>query len=149
MAPTALDPSTPLQMGARYTFQFSQSAVPFVAANNNEITDAVVKGMPNITGVAVSGESTFGGQIEISFTYNDPDNNDPVGAFGQQMAMQASSAFTLDNLTFVMGFGGPSGTLGDPNADATGLATGLKDVSSVLMWAVIAIIVVVVAVRFL
>src|SRR5262249_55694327 len=127
---------------------FSQSAVPFVAANANEITEAVVNSLPMLTGVTVSGESAFGGSVDITFTYNDQDNNDLIGNFGAYMAQMLSTQFSLDGFAFVQGFGGPKGSQGDPNADTEGLKKAFGDISTTAIVVAVAVVVVVVAIKF-
>lgn len=149
MPPQALDNSTPMQQGAQYSFTFSQSAVPFVAANNNEIVAAVAKSLPQLSGVSVSGESGFGGTVDITFVYNDPDNSDLVGDMGQYMAQVISAQFTVDGFSFIQGFGGPQGSQGAPNSDLTGLQTGLDELGKNALYIGIGIVLVVLAIKFL
>jgi hypothetical protein len=147
--PQVLDNSTPMQQGAQYSFTFSQSGVPFIAADSNEIVQAVVASLPQISQVAVSGESIIGATIDLTFTYNDPDNNDRVGDMGQYIAQVISTQFILDSFTFVQGFGGPKGSQGDPFALSNGIESTFENLGSTAMYIGIAIVLVVVAIKFL
>ena len=147
--PLALDPSTPMQFGGRYTFQFSQSAVPFVAANSNEIVAAILATVQNVSQVSVNGESTFGGEVSVNLTYNDQDNNDPVGDVGQQIALAMGSQFTLDSFTFEQAYGGDASPLGSPTADADTIESAAAGLGSTAILVALAIVGVVVAVKFL
>lgn len=149
MSPQAVDNSTPMQFGQQYSLTFSQSAVPFVAANNNEIVNAVVKTLPQLSGVSVSGESSFGGNVDITFTYNDPDNNDSVGNMGQYIAQLISTQFTLDSFTFVQGFSGTQGSQGAPNSDTQGLQHLADSIGKDALYIGIGIVLIVLAVKFL
>lgn len=146
--PNPLAPNAVMQYGAQYTFEFSQSSIPGVAANNNEIVSAVIASFPQAAQVSVSGESTFGGTVDVTFTYNDPDNSDDVTDLGQAMAIAISTQFTLDSFTFVQAYGGPSGSQGAPNSDTTGLGNALGDVSGAAIAIAVLIVVAFVAIKF-
>jgi hypothetical protein len=147
--PQAVDNSTPMQQGQQYSFSFSQSAVPFVAANNNEIVAAVAASLPQLSGVSVSGESSFGGTVDITFIYNDQDNNDLVGDMGQYMAQVISTQFTVDGFTFIQGFIGPQGSqTAGVNSLGTGIETALNSVGKTALFIGIGVVLVILAVKF-
>jgi hypothetical protein len=148
MQSQALGNSTPMQFGQQYSFTFSQSAIPFVAANNNEIVEAVTKSLPQLSGVSVSGESSFGGSVDITFIYNDSDNNDSVGDVGQYMAQLISAQFTVDGFTFIQGFGGPTGSQGAPDSDLTGLSNLSSTIGKTALYVGIGVVLVIVAIKF-
>jgi hypothetical protein len=149
MPPQGLPNSTPMQLGSVYTFTFSQSAVPFVAATNNEILNAVKAAVPQLSNVSVSGESSFGGMIDLSFTYNDQDNNDLVGDMGQYIAQLVSTQFTLDGFTFIQGYGGPQGSQGSPTSDTQGIGSALDTLGKNALYVGIGIVLVVLAIKFI
>lgn len=148
MPPQALDNSTPMQFGQQYSFTFSQSAVPFVAANNNEIVAAVAATLPQLSGVSVSGESSFGGSVDITFNYNDSDNNDHVGDMGQYIAQLISTQFTVDGFTFIQGFVGPKGSQGAPDSDGSGLKNAADTIGKTALYIGIGLVLVVLAIKF-